>query len=375
MPDLESVIASAASEAGIFSASSESSSEPVATETTAAQPDATTSTPAATETAATSPTTTAQTAAAEASATADETELATIEKEIVDKTPNLADPNARIQVSRHQAVLTRQRRQAEAEQAKLHAEIAQYKTKYDQHADERIAAAQLAERNPEVFVKHVLLNDPRYVGVIEGLVNEAISKRGASAAVPAPGAYPTEKPKPDTVMPDGSLGYSAEAAEKLSLYVAGQVKAEVDKALAERDKGLKPVLDREKAIENYNAAYERQGKILKNARESWPDFVEHEKDIRAELGKPGNERMDLFTAYTRVVPAKLKERATLTDTERAKIARAEREKLEKEINAASRTSTAQRPGQMPAAKAAGEGEPRSLDDVVRDAGRKAGILR
>ncbi len=76
----------------------------------------------------------------------------------------------------------------------------------------------LAEQRPDVFVKHVLLNDPRYVKVFEGMIEEAVAKRGATAApAGAPAAAPavTELPKPDSLLPDGSLGYSAEATQKV----------------------------------------------------------------------------------------------------------------------------------------------------------------
>lgn len=241
-----------------------------------------------------------------AASTDDESALAAIEAELVTKTPGLK--KGRIPVSRHQAVLTRERRQAEEKIKALEA----FKAKADDYGSESVQTAlkvmKLAENHPEVFVKQVLLNDPRYRSVLEGLAKPApVAAPAAKAEEPI-----GEQPKPDVLLPDGTIGYSAQQMQKLldwrltSEKQSSKAEREaLEKRLADLDAKFKPIQEQREAQEKVGSALSQMKALLDDARTNWPGFKDHEADIRAELSKPGNGRMGLDAAYRAVVLPRL----------------------------------------------------------------------
>lgn len=288
----------------------------------------------------------------------EEDELSSIEKELVTKTPDLA--KGRLSVSRHQAVVTRIRRQAEAERKKLEAEFEPLKQYSAPDVQERLQAIRLAETHPTVFLRQVLLNDPRYQAEIDKLLSERAPKPEAAAPAPDPA---DEKPKPDRLEADGTLGYSADGAQKLldwhERHVERKHKADLDALRKE----ISPVLEKEKHQAAVSEAMTRMRPVLENARATWDGFTEYEADIRAELHKPGNEKMTLHDAYRVVVIPKLR-------TDRAALEADLRKKIVDEMNVKAPKPTL-RPGTLPPAVGGDPATPRALEDVIRESIRSA----
>jgi hypothetical protein len=300
-------------------------------------------------------------------------ELAAITKELLDKTPGLA--KGRIRVVDHQAVLTRTRRAHEKDVAELRAQIEKVKHLDSPDTTESLQAMRLAETKPDVFVKQVLLNDSRYVEVFNAMVEEAIAKRGGAAPAARTAGVtdvPAERPKPDSLQADGTLGYSAEALEQILAIERAEARKASEADLAKLREELKPVTSRAEAETKITQALERQGKVLEDARANWDEFTTHEAEIRAELAKPGNERMGLDTAYRKVVFGKLKAGATLSESEKARIRAEERVAYAKELNAAPRTGNL-RPGALPAATGGDPNVAAPLEEVIRSSMRAAGM--
>lgn len=318
---------------------------------------------------------------------AEKSELDSIKKELLEKTPGL--DKGRIRVVDHQAVLTRTRRQHEAAVKELNTKLAGYEAEETQN---RIRGAMLAENRPDVFVKHVLMEDPRYKQIFDSMVEEAVAKRGAAPApktgeaTPAASTAPVELPKPDALLPDGTLGYTAETQQKvIEYYLAKEREAHTAEMTKLREE-LKPVTSRAEAEKNLQAAFDRQKPILENARANWPEFTENQDAIKALMAddlKKGEaawasglpyKLMDLHTAYNKVLYDKLKAGATLTEAEKAKIRAEERAAIAKEQNKSPRPkSNSLTPGHLPAATNGDPNESVPLEDVIRGAMRQANL--
>lgn len=297
----------------------------------------------------------------------DETELKAIEQELVTKTPGLK--KGKIDIARHQAVLTRQRRQAEAEAKKIQDQLAALeplKQFNEREWQDRLAAITLAEQNPEVFVKEVLLKDPRYAKLREPFV--------AKADPPAPQQTVTEAPQPDVLLTDGRLTYSPEQAAKLAEWKiqeqAKSLQSKYDKAIEELRNELQPIKQDREHTERLGQSMRKMSVVLADARANWPGFTENETKIHALISQPGNERMQLEEGYRRVVLPALHEQTMKAKLDRDKIRAEERAALIKEWNAGKPTTLV--PGQLPEATG-GDGRPRETTDVIKDAMRKAGL--
>ncbi len=83
-------------------------------------------------------------------------------------------------------------------------------------------------------------------------------------------------------------------------------------------------------------AVSRQRGVLEDARSNWPGFKDHESLIRAEMFKPGNDRMTLDQAYRKVVVPTL---AVNKDTLRAQIRAEVLADINKARPVATRTAT------------------------------------
>lgn len=321
----------------------------------------------------------------------EEEELAKLERELEEKTPTMR--NGRIKVSRHQAVVTRNRNRLEAQIAEREAKLKQYERYHEivpfEHLDtqfestkERLAAITLAETRPDVFLNQVLKHDPRYTPLFDAMIDAAIKERGltkaeARAEVVADLNAPKEKPQPDVLNPDGSMGYSAERAEQLTAYYLAQErsahKTELDKLREE----LGPVLTVAETEKQIAQSKENMRPVLERARATWRGFKEHESAIRSHL--ENNPLSDLYEAYSIVVSdgyekriAEAEKKAAEASVAREKLKAELHAELVKEMNSRSPRNLA-RPG-APAAAAEVHDGPREHGDVTRQALREAGLL-
>jgi hypothetical protein len=286
----------------------------------------------------------------------EEDELKAIEAELTQKNPSLN--KGKLPVSRHQAILDRARRKHEAE---LKAATEKYARYEDQTYQQKIAALELAERNPEQFASR-LFALPQYQAWLERTIASRAPKAPEGTAQAAPAAA-DEKPKPDYLFPDGSLGYTAEGQQKLLEWQERQLRKSFDEDLTKRlgdvTKQIEPFVRERQAQERLAQVAQQVSPVLESARR-WPGFKEYEKDIHAEISKPQYEGLSakeaLERGYDAVVPGKLKL------AEEQKIANLKAEWV-KELNAKSRARTATAPSGAPATTGSGE---RSILDIVRE---------
>lgn len=224
----------------------------------------------------------------------EESELAELQKELVTKNPNI---RGKIDVARHQAVLTRTRNRYEQQIAEARKEAERFKQYEAADFQSRLKAFEISEQDPDRFLE-ILGSVPEYKSRLEARIAEAIK------AAQAP-ALKEEEPKPDVLNPDGTLGFTPETAQKLIDFRVRQALAEQQKKYDERfealDNDLKPVREQQKAIQDLNESIGRQSTRLENAREYWPGFKENEAKVTALMLQPGNERMSLEAAYGHVV--------------------------------------------------------------------------
>lgn len=308
--------------------------------------------------------------AAEAKAEpSEEDDLKKLELELLEKTPTLG--KGRIKVSRHQAVLTRTRRQAEAAQA---AAVAEIQAKYDAVAkyempewSERLQAIQIAETQPERFVKEVLLQTPEYQKVFDALVEAKLTERGAKPAEGGQAPAVAEMPKPDVINPDGSLGYSADGARALVAWELANAEKKfqgvLESKVSDLRKEITPLAEARRTEEQLRVAVERMKPILEDARTNWPGFKDHEPAIATEMRKPGNERMTIHDAYRKVV-------IPTFATDRAKLEAEITKRVLADLNRPKpRTGVA--PGSVPAAVARDQNAPRDTEDVIRESLRRS----
>lgn len=290
-------------------------------------------------------------------------QLAAIEAELVTKTPNLK--KGRIPVSRHQAVLTRERRQAEEKIKALEG----LRSSADQFNSEPVQTAlkvmKIAQDQPEVFVKQILMNHPSYKPIFDALLKPAAQPGQAAPTVTQTVEPPAERPAPDVLLPDGTIGYSAKQTQALVEWLGAQERqsrtkerAELEQKLAALQDTLKPVQEAEAARREIGSAMQRMKTLLDDARKNWPAFAAHETAIREELKKPGNERQTLEQAYRAVVIPKL-------TTDRAKLEAELRQSILAELNKAKPVT---RSGNTGAAVAVAEEDTESsspTEDIVR----------
>lgn len=297
----------------------------------------------------------------------DDDELKSLEQELVEKTPALK--NGKIPVSRHQAVLTRERRKFEAQVKELESK---YKPYEDPAFRNRVQAMEIAERDPDRFLQF-LTSLPHYRERIDKLVEQRALQ---VAPAPPPAAVDDEKkPEPDRIEPDGSLGYSPEQAEKLAQYYARQAERKAQERIEKLQAEVKPLVERHKVAALVKEAEIRQGQILNHARKYWEGFQEFEPEIKAYIdAQPPNVYVPLQDAYDAVVRPKLVARAQEREAQQKKLIEEERAKAVREyieqLNAKSSQNTTIVPGRLPAASATPAGE-QSMEDIVRAAIRSA----
>lgn len=236
---------------------------------------------------------------------AEEKELAALEQEIRGKNPTM---RGNIAIHRHQAVLTRARNQhAKAleewaakekawaeEKAKHEAAVKEwdsYGWAKDPDVIEALQLIALADKDQKAFVE-ALMTDSRFAELIQ-----------FKNATPVP----STRPRPNAKTEDGALEYYDDAGleELLKWHGAETSKAAKEEILKEVEKRYGPLADAYQQTTSWNKAIAKSKTDLDQMRAEWVGFAEFEKDIKALMMAPGNEKMDAREAYIRVVPGKL----------------------------------------------------------------------
>jgi hypothetical protein len=298
----------------------------------------------------------------------EESELAKIATDLIAKNPGMT--RGRISIARHQAVLTRNRNRDEAARTKIQSQLKALEDQYGApEFKRRLELLQLAEHDPDRFYP-ALKGNPRYAALIQAEIDAALKAHTPTAPAPVTRTEPVteavnERPKPDVLNADGSIGYSNEQAGKLAQWYAEQATAKIQKEMDGLRGEFKPFVVERQTQAQLGEAVKRQSAILENARKTWPHFEENLNEIRAYISKPENKLSDLREAYMAIVPAKLAQQASNT-LDREKIAAEERAKILKESAPRVPKDAAIRPGALPVAKASPDkGGPADLEDIIR----------
>lgn len=274
---------------------------------------------------------------------AEEAEVEKIRQELRAKNTKLV---GKIEVDRHQAVLTRNRNKWEEERKKLQAEFDKKLEKYKPYEDPEVQAAlramQLADEDPATFVK-LIMNDERYAGLITLKEAQQIQQQVAS-----------QRPKPNARQGDTEY-YDNEG---LAALLDFERKRAVEEAKEVLMKEFGPIKQNFEQTAQWNQRVEQNRRILENARQNWRGFRENERAIQQAL--KDNESWDLNDAYREVVLNK----NTATEAEL-------RKKILEEMKVKPSVAAGSERGAAPERK--GENGPRSTTSIIEEAMREAGL--
>ena len=289
-------------------------------------------------------------ATAEAAPPDDEAELGSLEKELVEKDQRLS--RSSIPSSRHQAVLTRNRRQHEAALAEISAKYEKVK-QFENYDQNRLRALEIAEQDPDRFLE-ILQGIPEYKTRFDGW-------RQPTSQPAAPAAPALEAPKPDVLLSDGTLAYSAEGQEKVIEYRLAKQAEAFEQKIAALQGTVKPVLEQHQSRIELEKAFVRTKPIIDNARATWEGFSDNEGEIQQVWR--ANPRLTLEGAYQAVMIPKLK-------ADKTKLAAEIKADLIKEMNAASKGSSMVR-GVLPEVAPTAGNTDGEIDAIIRNAVRAA----
>lgn len=248
-----------------------------------------------------------------------------------------------IPLDRHQAVLTKARREADAKAAELQARIDALAKYENPEVQNKLRFLDLLETEPNRAVEVLRTLDPTRFGKLTWAEQQAAAAEAARTET-----APADMPEPDVLLPDGSPGYSADASRKLAEWIRQQERTEREKELKAIREELQPVLQERQTREALQQSYTRMSSLLADARQNWPAFTENEAAMREWMGKPGHERKTLHDAYVAVVAPQLRDSAKIAKDREAAIRAEERKKMAEEAAAKTR-GLGPRPGGLPSA--------------------------
>lgn len=287
---------------------------------------------------------------------AEEAELARLEQEILGKNPTMK--GGKMDVPRHQAVLTRHRNQWTAKEKEYQtakekyekdlAEWKRYEWAKDPQLQEALQALALAESDQKGFVDY-LLQDPRFASLI-AYKDQAPPK-------------PEGGPRPGPNAPDGNGGfyYDDKGLEALLAWERQQTlvesRKENEKAQKEWEARYKPIAEEHEARNAWNRSLSEGKQTLENSRANWPGFKEYEPLIKKAMTE--HEEWDLKDAYIMTVPQQQQGKYNL---DREKI----RQELIAEMNGKKGAVQTVKPGVSPERQVDANADV-DLADVIRQA--------
>jgi hypothetical protein len=259
-----------------------------------------------------------------------------------------------IPFSRHEEILANARKERQAEFEALNQKIQALSWAEGQDVKDKLAALDIADRDPELFF-NVLTQDPRYKALLEKRFGGGGAAPESAAAAPAAkGTASSQRPKPDVLNPDGSMGYSEEGLSKLLEWQQAQTTEAVTKKFEER---FGPVEQAFQASTEWNKSIHQAKVVLDEARQTWPRFSEFESEIRGKIAEAtaAGKILPLEVAYRQVVIPKFQ-----VDRD------AMRSEILAEINARPAAGIKPQGSGVRPTPAANQG-PRDLEDVIMGA--------
>ena len=291
-----------------------------------------------------------------------------LESELVGKNPGMA--RGRIGVSRHQAVLTRNRNKWDEERKGLEAKLSEFTKKYEDASFKRkLELISLVESDTGKFFG-AMKATPAYADLIkkeaEALAKTMVPAASAPAAAADP-SVPTEEPQPDVLLADGRVTYSTEQALALTKWTAAQIQGKFSTELDKVRGEVKPIIDREKYQKDFDASKARLTTLVESAKKDWPGFERHMAAIGEFVQRPENvaKGMSLYEAYIHIVPKELEKESA------AKVTAAEKNAVEKLQQRVPKESI--RPGSTPVVKASKDDSATDMEAIIRASMKSANL--
>jgi hypothetical protein len=215
------------------------------------------------------------------------------------------DWTSRIHLSKVKKIVENAQKRAADDHQKALGEHTGKLTAYEQQLQAIGQVEQIMANDPEKFLAMLPSINPAYAEIIQ-----RSGQRGPRQSQnPQDGA-----PQPDLQFSDGSLGYSAAAAQKLAAWEAQQVEAKIAARFAPLEKEYKAQQFAERVHSEILPQVNAQ---IAEAR-TWPQFKENEAAIVKTLTE--NPKFSLERAYQQVVLPKLTgDRSKLETDIRAKV--------------------------------------------------------
>lgn len=222
-------------------------------------------------------------------------------------------------------------------------------------------------------VENLMFNDPdAFIEVLNTLPGYA--ERFGAKTAPAAQFVPTEaRPRPDAQNADGSPGYSEEGLQALLDWTISQASAKATaEAEARISKRYEPI-ERSFKQKQADAEFDRveAPKVaakLKDARDNWEGYREHEAEIQAAY--LADKSLTLDAAWRKVVVPKLKASQATLKTDRAAI----RAEILAELAKAPAGTSIGSSSVSTAAKVTADAEPATPEDAVRAALRAKKLI-
>ena len=172
------------------------------------------------------------------------------------------------------------------------AALAQYEGPEFREQQEALA---LAESNPEAFLSALIQSDSRYAELIQRAITAQQAPQAPNSADINIG--------PDVMLPDGSLGWSPEAMQRMMDARAAQAAQAAEQRINQQlEQRYGPIEARYRQEQMMHGALSKVQSALEQAR-SWVGFNENETDIKQEL--LADRKLTLEQAYIKVVSPKL----------------------------------------------------------------------
>ena len=246
--------------------------------------------------------------------------------------------NNRIPYARVQKILEKQKAEAAKEIAAREERLAKL-AKYDSPDFENaLESWKIADQDPERFLNALADTDPRYAK----LIRQAQAQQAQEQAQ----AAPQGSIEPDVLLPNGDLGYSPEAVQRM---VDQRAQLAIQQMEAKFNEQFGPMARDYKQAQMMQGAHAKASQRLSVAAQ-WPGFKENQAEIRAAFAADKN--LTLEQAYIKVVTPKMQ-------TSRDEM----RKQLIAEINQKPRGAAGAIGGAPRAAVSEG---PRDIEDIIRD---------
>jgi hypothetical protein len=227
-----------------------------------------------------------------------------------------------------------ERRQAEhtAALAELNQRLERLSPYESEQFQRALESWRVLDEDPERFLHALAQADPRYNQILSTVFRQ-------------PQAQPDPAIEPDTLLADGTLGYSPQAMQRL----LDQHERRIEQKLSER---FGPIEQDWRVAQKRRGALAKAQATLQDAQ-TWPGFAENQDGILQAL--QGDRSLSLEAAYRKTVFTKLA--ANRDEIRRQVLA---------ELNAKPRAAAGIAPGRAGSPSAKSSSEPRDLEDVIRD---------